>query len=534
MSFGIDRFAHVEWGEPLAVTCLAALISLALARVLASRRRRLLGPRVRPGLSPASDAALLLALAATAVALVGPRFGERIVHVAASGIDVVLLVDVSRSMDAADVAPSRLHRARRAGEEILARLAPSDRVALAAFAGRGVLLTPLTPDRSAVIELLGALDSDLVQPPSSQLGAGVRAALEAFETASERPRVLFVLSDGEDPMHRGDLGIPDALSAEVRVLAAAIGTELGATIPDGGTPLRDSHGAVVVSRRRTERLVRLTSASGGEVFQANRFGELDFAAAARAVRRDVGERPGKLVARRVRAVQVLPFAALAFLLLAAEALPLRRLGRGAAAAAAGLAIALLLGAAPHQTPEGGLAELEARVAASPGDPRLLIELGLARLDRGRHEGAERAFLAAALAARDTRLAATAYYDLGVAALEGGDLAGARDAFFDALALDPGDQEARFNLEWTLKALPKDPPPAPGPPRQESSAPELPDPEAPPQAAAEAEPEPAQAPQALDEAQRQRWLGRVQDDPARALRSAVRGGERLPTSRELAW
>ena len=258
-------------------------------------------------------------------ALLGPRLGEKVVRVPASGVDLVLLLDVSRSMDARDVPPSRLARAQRAAEELLARLAPGDRAALAAFAGRGVLLTPLTPDREALVELLGALDSGLLEPPSSNLGEGVRAALAAFEAGSERPRVLFVLSDGEDPERRTEIGVADALRAEVRVLTAALGTETGAAVPNRGAALRDESGALVISRRRAERLARLAAASGGEAYRGDAWGAFDFDAAAAAIRRDAGAARGQPVERRVRAVQVLPLAALAFALLAAEgALPLLR------------------------------------------------------------------------------------------------------------------------------------------------------------------------------------------------------------------
>ena len=112
-------------------------------------------------------------------------------------------------------------------EELLARLEYADRAALVAFSARGVLLTPLTPDRAALLELLSALDTEMLRPASSNLGSGVRAALEAFESGAERPRVVFVLSDGEDPERRRDLGAAEASRARVRVLTAIIGQQAG-------------------------------------------------------------------------------------------------------------------------------------------------------------------------------------------------------------------------------------------------------------------------------------------------------------------
>jgi Ca-activated chloride channel family protein len=531
----IERVAHPEWCVPALLLLLGAAVALGVARFLARGRRRRLGSAAPAGLPLASDVALLVALACVVTALLGPRLGEKVVRVPASGVDLVLLLDVSRSMDARDVPPSRLARAQRAAEELLARLAPGDRAALAAFAGRGVLLTPLTPDRAALVELLGALDSGLLEPPSSNLGEGVRAALAAFEAGSERPRVLFVLSDGEDPEQRTETGAADALRADVRVLAAALGTESGAAVPSRGAPLRDESGALVISRRRAERLARLAAASGGEAYRGDAWGAFDFDAAAAAIRRDAGASRGQLVERRVRAVQVLPLAALAFLLLAAEGgLPLLLRQRRALSAALVASCALLAGASGVERGDA-LSDIETRVREQPGDARLLIALGLARLERGRHPSAQRALLAAALFAREPSLAALAYYDLGVAALEQGDLEAARNAFFDALALDPSDRQARFNLEWTLMALVKRAPlPVP-----ELREPSQEDEKRQPRAE-QLEPEHSPADEAAaapapDEEQRRRWLERVRDDPTHALRAAARAQRRAsPRRGALAW
>ena len=499
---------HPEWLAPAAGLLLGVALALGLARRRAAGRlARLMGARSTPP-SAARDAALLLAFAALLAALVGPRWGERERQLPASGIDVALLVDVSRSMDASDTPPSRLARALRAADELLARLAPGDRAAIAAFASHGVLLTPLTPDHEALRELLSGLDTELIQPRGSALAEGVRAALAAFEVASERPRVLLVLSDGEDSGGGRELPLAEASRAEVRVLAAALGSEEGAMLPDHGVSLVDASGLPVVTRRSLAPLERLAEATGGEVFRADASGALETLRVAGALHRDAG-RVGGLVLRRERAVQVLPFAALAFALLLLEGLPMPRAPRRAAAAATAL---LLLAAGPL-----------AHEAALR-----LQRAGLERLERGDTEGALRALRAAALATRDTALAALAYYHLGVAHLAAGELEAARLAFFDALALDPEDAMARFDLEWTLAALARRPPSLPAVASQQREPKLLrPAPEAPRKT--ETEPAPGErreavpAPPALGAEERQRVLDRVPDDPSRALRLTARSG-----------
>jgi Ca-activated chloride channel family protein len=526
------RLAHPEWLNALAIGVVVLVMVVGFAGLRARRRRRILlgghGRLATRGF--ASDGALVLAVGALAVALLGPRIGERVERVPASGVDVVLTFDVSRSMDAQDVPPSRLERARRAATGVLDRLEPFDRVALAAYGGVGVLLAPLTPDRDVIGELLSGIDTGLVAPASSDVRAGVEAALGAFEAGSHRPRIVVLLGDGEDPERRRNLGAGAAARAGARVVVAAFGTEAGASLPDHGVPLVDRSGRTVVSRRNLDRLAELARASDGELFPANEWGEIDLAGVVAAIRRDAGALPGEWVDRRVRAVRVLPFAALAFAILLLEGLPRRapaapRQRAGSwrwSAVGASVAAGLLLSSA---SPAGGesstLANLEDEVRARPSDPAALIALGAARLERGQRAAAARAFFAAAVRARTQAEAAIAYHDLGVAALEDGDLEGARAAFLDALAFAPDDEQARFNLEWTAIALRQGAPPlpeAPDPVAQQSPAPP-PEPVPPEARQPEARGGTAEPPP-LSEAQQRRWLERVEDDPGRALRSAA--------------
>jgi Ca-activated chloride channel family protein len=535
----LPRVAHPEWIAAVAAALALAGLALVAARRVARRRARaLLGPSDRRPGSAASDAALWLALALVGAALLGPLLGERRVWRPVSGVDVVVLLDVSASMLAGDAPPSRLDRARETARRALLSLAPGDRAALAVFAGRGVLLTPLTHDRAALVEMLPALDPDLLQEGGSRTGAGLLAALEAFEEESARPRALLVLGDGEDPEH-GELPLGALERAGVRVVAAAFGSEAGAPVPGRSGWLRDAAGGTVISRRANEPLRRLADATGGELLVADRFGAIDDARALSALRSEAGRAPGERVLRRVPRYGSAALAAAALLVLGLElALPGLRVRRAAGAACA--AALLALGGAHAADAPGPLAALEARVRAHPDDARALLELGLARAEAGDPEEAARALFAAAARARDPGLAALAYFDLGVVELGRGRLEAARDAFYDALACDAADREARFNLEWTLRALGAKPPPAAGAGRDDAAppadapaptpdagkrqtAPARPAPDAPaprPEPRPDAQGGAARTPAALAPDAVERWLERVSDDPHRALRGAA--------------
>ena len=547
------HLAHPEWAAPVAAA-IAALALLALVSFARARRRarRLLGsPRWVPRSTLLRDLALVGALAAAGAALLGPYAGMRSVRVSGSGVDVVLLLDVSRSMDARDVPPSRLDRARALASRVLARLGPDDRAALAAFAGRGVLLTPLTPDLDALDEMLASLDSELIQPGGSNLGAGVAAAGSAFEAASERPRVLLALADGEDVDARAEPGAGAAQRAGARVVSVALGSEAGGEVPDGAATLRDRRGRPVVSRRDAGRLAALATATGGASFTGDRWGDVDERALLAALRRDAAHSQGATVERRVPATRVALLAALAFALLILEwtGQPRALLGwlraRRRVATAACLAM-ISLGAAGIAADGDAIARLEALLRARPGDARLLIALGVARAEQGREDEAALALRAAAVGARDRGDAAVAYYDLGVLEVQRKRFEAARDAFLDALALAPDDGEARFNLEWSLRALaasqqepeqrraddagaetgerpePKRPDPNEPPGAREGDR-TMPPSELPrPATAGDTEPERGFAPE-LSPDRAQQWLDAVADDPGRAMRAAARDG-----------
>jgi Ca-activated chloride channel family protein len=530
----VTGLAHPALAPPL----LAAWAVLALLCAFATWRARrwlaALGAGARSGAAGGGrDALLLAALLAIVAALVGPQLGTRRVALPGGGVDLVVLIDVSRSMDATDAAPSRLVRAREAARAVLATLAGGDRAALAVFAGHGVLLTPLTHDVAALEELLPALDTEWMADRGSRFAAGVEAALAAFEHGSERPRVLLALGDGERAQLAADALFARLADAGVRVVAGAVGSDEGTTLMGPAGPLRDANGRAVVTRRDTRGFARFAAASGGALLVSDAFGALDARALAAAVRGGHTPGPDGTLVRELPATHTAAPAALAFALLLVEWLGggrwrrrrTARLARGPARAAL-VALALLALGAGGAEREA----LEARVARHPEDAPLLVALGVARAEQGDLEEAAHAFAAALVRAREPATLALASYDLGVVSLGLGDLEGARDAFFDALAFDPDDRQAKFNLEWTLRALEAvAAPPPPAPPRAGEGPPEPAPREAAPEPPPRPEPAPAEPaggarecpPLAPEEVAR--WLETVRDVPPPALRRAAADG-----------
>ena len=228
--------------------------------------------RLAPGLStfrPALRAAICLAaLAMIVLALGDPRWGTRYVEADRSGMDLMFVVDVSRSMDAADASPSRLERAKLFVEDAVDELA-GDRVGLVDFAGDPVVKSPLTLNYDAFKTSLSELSSRSTTRGGSMLGDAIRVAADAF---SEDPdavgRAIIVLSDGEDME-----SFPIEAAAEAkerhgaRVYTVGLGdSQDGARIPDvvNGQPTWLKYqGAEVWSRMDVDTLDAVARAGDG-------------------------------------------------------------------------------------------------------------------------------------------------------------------------------------------------------------------------------------------------------------------------------
>ena len=174
---------------------------------------------------------VLVAVAFLILALARPQFGTRVETVRSEGQDVMVALDVSRSMLAEDVAPNRLERARLDIMRILQRL-DGDRIGLVAFAGNGFVQSPLTVDYGAAALFLNAMDPDLIPIQGTNLGEALTVALDAFEEGTRDHRVLIVVTDGED--HEGEIegALERALDEGVQIHTVGIGSLDGVPIPE--------------------------------------------------------------------------------------------------------------------------------------------------------------------------------------------------------------------------------------------------------------------------------------------------------------
>jgi Ca-activated chloride channel family protein len=216
---------------------------------------------------------LLGAVAASVLALARPQFGSRVETVRSMGQDIMVAVDLSRSMLAEDVAPNRLERARLAILRLIGRL-DGDRIGLVAFAGDAFVQSPLTTDYAAAGMFLNAMSPDMMPVQGTDLGEALRVSLDALDQGARDARVVVIVTDGEDLEGNFEEQLDRAARSGVRVHVVGIGSTEGAPIPiydaqgnrDGF--LRDADGTVVTTRLGDETLRTVAERTGAEYVRA--------------------------------------------------------------------------------------------------------------------------------------------------------------------------------------------------------------------------------------------------------------------------
>jgi Ca-activated chloride channel family protein len=218
-------------------------------------------------------ALIAAALGLMGFSLAGPQWGAQEVEEQTRALSVVLVLDISESMWAEDVAPNRFERERLQGRRMVTELA-GHRVGLVAFAGSAYLLSPLTIDHGALQLYLDAIDPSMAGTPGSSLAAAVQQAVTLLrdETSEGGDRAIVILSDGESHDEERDVVEAARLASagRIRIYGVGIGSDRGEPIPRydrlgeriGGYK-RDERGEIVLTRMAAEPLASAARRTGG-------------------------------------------------------------------------------------------------------------------------------------------------------------------------------------------------------------------------------------------------------------------------------
>jgi Ca-activated chloride channel homolog len=269
-----------EWGVisdhliiPLVVILLVIFGVSFYSFRLKGKRLQLIGSSLSIGRFFRREFPLLLAAIFCALIPLRPYYGkEEIPHTVASA-ELIILFDVSSSMLADDLKPSRLVHARRTVERIL-RLAQNEvatKVAIVLFAGTSYLYCPLTPDLEAVGLFLDGVTTELISTPGSALTEALQTAQNAFTKDGPSPKTLLVVTDGEEENFDIDKASSILKESGAKLVIYGVGTERGAPIrQENGRFLKNDDGQIVISSLNKNSLNKLTTRLGGTLITASR------------------------------------------------------------------------------------------------------------------------------------------------------------------------------------------------------------------------------------------------------------------------
>jgi Ca-activated chloride channel family protein len=460
-----------------------------MTRFVHSRLLANLTASVSPKRQKIRMALMVAAVALLLFTVAGPRWGFDWEEARQRGLDIVVAIDVSRSMLADDLAPNRLARAKLAALD-LKKLARSDRLGLVAFAGTAFLQCPLTYDDEVFRQSVNELKINVIPQGGTAVAEAILTAVAAFKEKNDNFKILVLFTDGEDHDSGAAEAARTAAKAGLRIYPIGVGTpngELLRTTDDKGRVefIKDENGHAVKSRLNETLLQEISQDTGGFYMRLAGANTIDTL-----YERGLEPLPkAEFAAQRVKRwhERYQWFLALALVLLAAEMfVPERKSARavsqtapapaaGAAAKAAAVLLVLFVLTAPADASpssalkkylqgrfDSALAEFRKLLEKKPDDPALNFNAGTAAHQAHDYEEAL-GHLNAAVNSPDLTLQQHAWYNLGNTQFRLGEDADkledkeqlwrqATNSFSSALKLDSKDEDARFNLELVTRKL----------------------------------------------------------------------------------
>jgi Ca-activated chloride channel family protein len=247
----IFKFAHPQYLYALLAVPAMIIIFIglsywrkrALKRFGDSRLLAILIPDFSKGWHIVRLILLLAGLTFLIFGIADPQVGSKLEEVKRQGIDLVICLDVSNSMNAQDIKPSRLESSKRSISRLIDQL-KGDRIGIVVFAGRAYVQLPITTDYSAARMFLSTINTNIVPTQGTAIEEAINAALNSFDFEDAHSKAIVIITDGED--HDGDAIKATREAAEKGVKVFTIGMGL----PDGAPiPITDSRGNITGYRK---------------------------------------------------------------------------------------------------------------------------------------------------------------------------------------------------------------------------------------------------------------------------------------------
>lgn len=217
---------------------------------------------------------LLLGLASLIMGLVNPKIGTKLETVKREGIDVVFAIDVSKSMLAEDVAPSRLEKTKQLVSQIINQLG-SDRIGIVAYAGSAFPVLPITTDYGVAKMYLQSMNTDMLSSQGTSLDEAIKLSANYFDKGNTTNKLIILISDGEDHSEDFEEAIEEAKKVKAKIITIGVGTEKGGPIPLKRNGVvenfkRDQNDEVVITKLNPVALKQIGKGTkGGYIYGGN-------------------------------------------------------------------------------------------------------------------------------------------------------------------------------------------------------------------------------------------------------------------------
>jgi Ca-activated chloride channel family protein len=311
-------FRDFSWVELVLLLAFAIFYALYLVRVI--RISRVLKTPYAPVFAKLILRGIFFVL--LIIAFMGPSFGDSKREIKSVGKDIMICVDLSKSMDAFDIAPTRLEKIKFELKKVIEAF-NSDRIGVIIFSSEAFMQCPLTYDQNALELFIETMNTNLVPASGTDFGPALKMALQKLEDqegprTNQKSKVIIMISDGEDFGEETEEIAKEVESKDIKLFTLGIGTEQGSQINTGRGFKTDQRGNTVVSKLNSSSLQKLANQTGGQYFEINESGN-DVARLISTISRIEGEtRDARLV--DVSANRYFYFLLAALLILAADIL----------------------------------------------------------------------------------------------------------------------------------------------------------------------------------------------------------------------
>jgi Ca-activated chloride channel family protein len=268
----MEWFRDFTWVEIVLVVAFAAFYALYIIRVV--RISKVLNTPYSSVFAKLVLRTLVFAL--LIISFLGPSFGDSKREIKSVGKDIMICVDLSKSMDAFDIQPTRLEKIKFELKKVVDAFS-SDRIGIIIFSSEAFMQCPLTYDQNALDLFIETMSTNLVPSTGTDFGPALHMALEKLEDkedsrTTQKSKIIVLISDGEDFGEDTDKYVKDIEKEGIKLFTLGIGTERGSQIYAGRSFKTDQRGITVVSRLNPASLKKLASKTNGQYFEINESG----------------------------------------------------------------------------------------------------------------------------------------------------------------------------------------------------------------------------------------------------------------------